>query len=116
QHHATVDVRRQLAALLVDDGRLGEAEVVFRDAHAWLLARLGSRHSDVARNASSLAIVAWERGDFDAALSGLREANAIWRERGAATLLAAGLFNEAMVLHELGDQARAATLLQESLR
>ena len=116
QHHATVDVRRQLGALLVDDGRLGEAEVIFRDAHAWLLARLGNRHSDVARNANSLAIVAWERGDFAAALAGLRQATAIWRETGHDALLATALFNQARVLHETGDQGRAAELLQESLR
>src|SRR5690606_12431568 len=107
------DVGRQLGALLVDEGRLGEAEAIFRDAHAWLLARLGPRHSDVARNANSLAIVAWERGDFAGALSGLRQATAIWREAGQDNLLATGLFNEALVLHETGDQARAAALLEE---
>jgi serine/threonine protein kinase len=116
QHRASVDVRRQLAALLVDKGRLGEAEVIFRDAHAWLLTRLGSEHGDVARNATSLAIVAWERGDFDAAISGLQGAIATWRRLGDDAMLASALFNQALVLHETGDQARAARLLEESLR
>ncbi|GGJ96378.1 serine/threonine-protein kinase [Luteimonas terricola] len=116
QHRDTVDGRRQLAALLVDNGRLGEAEVIFRDAHAWLVSRLGSRHADVARNDNSMAIVAWERGDLDEAIAGLERANSTWRQLGNGTMLAAGLFNEALVLHEAGDQARAAGLLEESLR
>ena len=115
-HRDTVDARRQLAALLVDNGRLGEAEVIFRDTQAWLVTRLGDRHADVARNANSMAIVAWERGDLDEALAGLDGANAIWREVGNDTMLASGLFNQALVLHEAGDQARAARLLEESLR
>ena len=116
RHHATVDARRQLAALLVDDGRLGEAEVIFRDAHAWLVSRLGHRHNDVARNENSMAIVAWERGEFSTALAGLRRANATWRALGNDALLAGGLFNEAMVLHESGHQDRAAENLEEALR
>src|SRR5690606_29451053 len=47
---------------------------------------------------------------------GLDGANAIWREVGNDTMLASGLFNQALVLHEAGDQARAARLLEESLR
>src|SRR5690606_4222671 len=115
-HRATVDARRQLAALLVDAGRLGEADVIFRDAQAWLVSRLGSQHGDVARNGNSMAIVAWERGELDVAVEGLRRANAIWRALGDDAMLAAGLFNEALVLHEAGEQERAAELLQESLR
>ncbi|WP_133000207.1 serine/threonine-protein kinase [Luteimonas arsenica] len=116
RHHATVDARRQLAALLVDDGRLGEADVIFRDAHAWLVSRLGQRHSDVARNENSLAIVAWERGDLETALAGLQRATSTWRALDNDSLLAAGLFNEALVLHEAGDQEQAAKALEESLR
>ncbi|MEN1956177.1 serine/threonine-protein kinase [Luteimonas changyuni] len=116
QHRETVDARRQLAALLVDNGRLGEAEAIFLDAHAWLVSRLGPGHGDVARNQNSLAIVAWERGDFEDALAGLERANATWRQLGNDAMLASGLFNQALVLHETGDQARAAELLEESLR
>ena len=116
QHRETVDCRRQLAALLVDNGRLGEAEVIFRDAHAWLVSRLGSRHADVARNENSLAIVAWERGDFAAARDGLERASATWRQLGNDAMLAAALFNQALVLHEAGEQDRAAALVEESLR
>ncbi|NLA67493.1 MAG: serine/threonine protein kinase [Gammaproteobacteria bacterium] len=116
QHRETVDCRRQLAALLVDNGRLGEAEVIFRDAHAWLVSRLGSRHGDVARNEYSMAIVAWERGDFHEAVAGLERASETWRQLGNDTMLASALFNEALVLHEAGEQGRAAGLVDEALR
>src|SRR5690606_9259018 len=108
--------RRQLAALLVDNGRLGEAEVIFRDAQAWLVSRLGNEHGDVARNANSLAIVAWERGDVDEAIRGLESAVATWRRVGNEATLATGLFRLAMVLHEAGDQVRAVRLLGDALQ
>ncbi|MGI8561781.1 MAG: protein kinase domain-containing protein [Luteimonas sp.] len=116
QHRATVDARRQLAALLVDQGRLSEADAEFRDTHAWLVARLGTDHPDVARNLNSLGVVAWERGDIDAALENLQQAVSIWRRQGQAPLIAAGLFNQAMVLHSIDRAAEARPLLEESLR
>src|SRR5690606_22088805 len=80
QHHDTVDVRRELAALLVDSGRLGEAEVILRATQGWLVSRLGVRHGDVARNENSMAMVARERGDLVAANASLEHANATWRQ------------------------------------
>jgi len=116
QHRATIDARRQLAALLVDQGRLAEAGVEFRDAQAWMVARLGRDHPDVARNMNSLAIVAWERGDFDSAIAGLRQAVATWRAPGPRQRLAGGLFNLAMVLHDAGRSGQARPLLLEALQ
>lgn len=116
QHRATIDARRQLAALLVDQGRLSEAEAEFRDTHAWLVARLGDAHPDVARNYNSLGIVAWEHGDIDQALRDLRQAVEIWRGQQQPQLLAAGLFNLAMVLHSVGRHGEARPLLEESLQ
>lgn len=113
-HHATIDARRQLAALHVDLGRFTEAEAEFRDTLDWMTARLGERHSDVARSRNSLAIVAWERGDVDTALREMSAAVDIWREGGGPPL-AAGLFNQAMLLHGLGRHADALPLLRESL-
>jgi eukaryotic-like serine/threonine-protein kinase len=115
-HRSTVDARRQLAALLVDQGRLSEAEGEFRETHAWLVARLGNDHPDVARNLNSLAIVAWEQGDTEAALRDLERAVAIWRQRPPTGLLAAGRFNQAMVLHDAGKHDEARPLLVEALR
>jgi eukaryotic-like serine/threonine-protein kinase len=116
QHRATVDARRQLAALHVDEGRFSEAEAEFSASQAWLLARLGMEHEDVARNYNSLAIVAWERNDTAAALRNLDHAIAISRRPGNAPLLSGHLFNRAMILHAIGRDAEARLQLQESLR
>jgi len=114
-HHATIDARRQLAAVHVDQGRLAEAEAEFRDTLSWMVVRLGERHVDVARSHNSIGIVAWERGDAEAALRDLETAVDIWREHRSETLLAGGLFNRAMVLHSVGRDDEALPLLQESL-
>lgn len=113
-HHATIDARRQLAALHVDLGRFAEAGAEFRDTLAWMSARLGERHTDVARSRNSLAIVAWELGDMDTALREMAAAVDIWRD-GGGPMLAAGLFNQAMLLHSIGRHAEALPLLRESL-
>lgn len=113
-HRASVDARRQLAALHVDQGRYADAHAEFARAQAWLVARLGSEHPEVARNYNSLGITAWERGDFAAALPALARAVAIWRRGHDKALLAAGLFNHAMILHDAGRGAEAMPLLQEA--
>lgn len=115
RHPATLDARRQLAALHVDQGRFAEAEIEFRDALGWTIARLGARHADVARIHNSLGIVAWERGDEAAALAALARAVDIWRQAGADSMLADGLFNQAMVLQAAGRAAEARPLLHEAL-
>ncbi len=111
---AGIDARRQLAALHVDQGRYALAQREFEAAQAWLVTRLGPNHPDVARNYNSLGITAWERGDFAAALPALRRAVAIWRQQSNRALLASGLFNLAMVLHDAGDAAQAMPLLVEA--
>ncbi|MEF3082211.1 serine/threonine-protein kinase [Luteimonas sp. SMYT11W] len=115
RHPATLDARRQLAALHVDQGRFAEAEAEFRDALVWTVARLGARHADVARIHNSLGIVAWERGDEDAALESLARTVDIWRQTSPNAMLADGLFNHGMVLHAAGRDAQAQPLLLESL-
>ena len=115
QHQSTIDARRQLAAVHVDQGRFAEAEAEFQDTLGWMLTRLGDRHPDVARSYNSLAIVAWERGDDATALHHLERAVEIWREGGNVSLLASGLFNLAMVLHDAGRDADAEPLLREAL-
>ncbi|VXB18072.1 conserved hypothetical protein [Luteimonas sp. 9C] len=115
RHPATLDARRQLAALHVDQGRFAEADAEFRDALVWTVARLGARHADVARIHNSLGIVAWERGDTDAALDALARTVDIWRQTSPNAMLADGLFNHAMVLHDAGRNAEARALLREAL-
>lgn len=118
RHPATVDARRQLAAIHVDQGRFREAEAAYRESRAWLAARLGSRHQDIARDDNSLGIIAWERGDTETALRHLDRALATLRKDPRSTLYQGVLFNKGMVLHEAGrDQAALPLLLQaERLR
>ena len=116
QHHATIDARRQLAAIHVDQGRLAEAQAEFQDTLAWLVARLGTVNPDVAQNYNSLGIVAWERGDIDAALEFMQQAVAIWRDTGRPSMFASVLFNQAMVLHSAGRDREARLMLVEVLR
>ncbi len=116
QSRAAVDARRQLAALHVDQGRYSEAANEFASSQAWLLARLGVEHEEVARNYNSLAIVDWERGDAEAALRNLDRAIAISRRPGHGQMLAGHLFNRAMILHALGRDTEARLQLHESLR
>ena len=116
QHHATIDARRQLAAIHVDQGRLAEAEIEFRESLAWLVSRLGTEHQDVARAYNSVAIVAWERGEFDRAVHYMERTVEIWRKTASPGTLSNGLFNLAMVLHGIGRSAEARPLLEESLQ
>ena len=116
RNRATIDARRQLAALHVDQGRFSEASAEFSDAQAWLLARLGMQHEDVARNYNSLAIVAWEQGDTTGALKDLDEAIAISRGNGNLAMLSDQLFNRAMILHDDHRDAEARLQAQEALR
>ena len=111
-HRATVDARRQLAALLVDQGRYAAAEQEFRQSRAWLLQRLGNRHTDVARDDNSLAVIAWERGNLREALRLFDRAIAILRDAPPPNNLASVMFNKAMVLHEAGADADAEALLR----
>jgi len=114
EHRATVDARSQLAALLVDEGRYAEAGAQFQSAQAWLVARLGEQHEDVARNYNNLAVVAWERGDLERALGDNAAAIAIARKTRSRQL--AGLvFIRALILHSAGRDDEAATVLPESL-
>jgi serine/threonine-protein kinase len=115
-HPATIEARRQLAAIQVDMGRYTEAEAALRESRAWLLARLGPDHDNVARDDNSLGIIAWERGDSGAALAALDRSIAIRRRHGATLELAGVLFNKAMVLHDLRRDAEARPLLAEARR
>ncbi len=110
-HRASVDARRQLAAIHVDQGRLREAETAYLDSRAWLVARLGAQHQDVARDDNSLAIIAWERGDLELALKRLDRSIAVYRKQKNTTVYPGVLFNKAMVLHDAGRDAAALPLL-----
>ena len=114
EHRATIDARRQLAALYVDLGRFGEAESEFLDTYAWMRARLQRNHPDLARLYNSLGVVAWERGDLKRAIAYQTQAVEAWRSDPNPGTIAAGTFNLAMILHSDGQDARALPLVRES--
>jgi serine/threonine protein kinase len=116
EHPASVDARRQLAAIHVDLGRFREAGEAFRESHQWLVARLGRNHEDVARNDGSLGIVAWELGEFDTALRHLDRALAVLRKDPTSPLYQGVLFNKGMVLHDAGRNREALPLLLQVRR
>ena len=113
-HRATVDARRQLAALYVDLGRFGEAESEFLDAYAWMRTRMDRNHPDLARIYNSLGVVAWERGKLQRAIEYQTLAVEAWRTGSNPGLLAAGTYNLAMILQSAGEDARALPLIRES--
>lgn len=112
-HPDAVDARRQFAAILVDQGRLDEAEAAFTQTRARLAARLGERHAKVARDDNSLGIIAFERGDTEAALKLLDRALATLRKTPEDEYYQNILFNKAMVLQEAGRDQAALTLLRQ---
>jgi serine/threonine-protein kinase len=116
QHRETIDAGRQWAAMLVDLGRLREAEAAFEHSRSWLAERLGADSEDVAIDDNSLAIVDWERGDIPAALASIDRAIAIWSDAGQPLRLASVLFNKALILHDNGRDAEALPLAERSRR
>ena len=113
-HRATVDANRQLAALYVDMGRFRDAEAIFTETTAWMGARLDPHHPDMARAYNSMAVVAWERGDIERAVAYQQQAVEAWRKSGNAGLIAAGVFNLAMILHDAGRDREALPLAREA--
>jgi serine/threonine-protein kinase len=116
QHRETIDASRQWAAMLVDLGRLREAEAAFDRSRAWLAEGLGANSEDVATDDNSLAIVDWERGDIPAALESIDRAIAVWSDSGQALRLASVLFNKALILHDADRDAEALPLAERSRR
>ncbi len=114
EYRATIDARRQLAALYVDLGRFSEAETEFLDTYKWMRTRLDPNHPDMARAYNSLAIVAWERGDLGQAVMYQEQAVAAWRAGGSDSVIAGGLFNLAMILHSSGEDEKALPLIREA--
>ncbi|MFT3897402.1 MAG: serine/threonine-protein kinase [Thermomonas sp.] len=116
QHRETIDAGRQWAAMLVDLGRLREAEAAFDHSRTWLAERLGANSEDVAIDDNSLAIVDWERGDIPAALASIDRAIATWSDSGQPLRLASVLFNKALILHDVHRDAEALPLVERSRR
>jgi serine/threonine protein kinase len=114
-HPSVVEARRQLAATLVDYGRLDEAEPLLAQVLAFQRRSLGAQHPDVGSTLNSQAILAWKRGDFARAIAQLEQAVALWRAAKHPGRLAGGLHNLGMVLRDAGRLEEAHARLREAL-
>lgn len=116
QHPITQAVRRQVAAIHVDLGQLHRAEAEMRELHALTLQTVGPQHRDAAASWNSLGIIAWERGDYEAATRDVGHAVDILRRLDNEQLLPSSLFNYGMVLHSAGRDDEALAALEETRR
>jgi serine/threonine-protein kinase len=112
RHPLLLSLHRQRLAVQVDLGRYTRAEAQMRALLAQTEAALGPEHREVALVWNSLGIIAMERGQMAQALADVRKAVGIWRREENASLLAGGLFNYGLVLHEAGRDEEALTYLQ----
>lgn len=115
-HPVTLTVRRQEVAVLIDQGRFGDADRQLRQLHALTVQALGPNHRETGLSWNSLGIIAWERGNYDEAVADISRAVAIWRSPDGTQQLPGGLYNLGMVLHSAGRDAQALTALDESRR
>ncbi len=111
-HPTTIDAERGLAAIYVDQGKLDQAEVLFKQAESQLTKLLGADHPDLGSISNSLGIIAWERGEVTTAETRLRRAITLW---ATSRRLQGGVFNLAMVLHGAGRDAEAEPYAQRAL-
>lgn len=114
QHPTTQALRRHVAAIHVDLGQLRIADEELRTLHALTLESMGPAHRDTASSWNSMGIVAWERGDYSAAVDYVARAVRIWRAPDSAQILPGGLFNYGMVLHSAGRYGDALAALEEA--
>ncbi|MGH8084883.1 MAG: protein kinase domain-containing protein [Lysobacter sp.] len=114
-HATTFAVKRQLAAIHVDQGRHAQAEAELQENHRQLASRVGPGHAALAASHRALGLLRWERGDTGAALASLRQALAIRREGGDADAIANALLDLATVLHASGRPGQARPLLLDAL-
>jgi serine/threonine-protein kinase len=115
-HPATIASRRAMASMQMEIGRYAEAEEGLLATRAWTIAHAGRTHVDVADDDDSLARIAWERGQFDQALSLLDLAVELLHGHGSPAGLADVLSHRAIVLHEMGRDREARPLLVEARR
>ncbi len=122
QHPATLALRRQLAALHIDQGRYARAESELREAIAVQQRRLAGERdaAEIQRGAAELgrlqrqlALVAWERGDNATAMASMQRAVALARRDDPAHL-ADALFDQARLLHAIGRDRAASKAITEA--
>ncbi len=116
QHPLTLQVRRELAGARIDQGHFADAARELREVRRRLVERNGPAHESLADAEHQLGAVEWELGQSDDALASLSRAAVLYRSGGHEAALASVRFDQAVVLHELGRDAQARPLLQESRR
>lgn len=122
QHPATLALRRQLAALHINQGRYARAEGELREAIKVQQRRMASERdpAEIQRGASELgrlerqlALVAWERGNNASAIAAMQRAVALARRDDPAHL-ADALYDQARLLHAVGRDRAASKAITES--
>ncbi len=114
RHPTTLALRRQRAGVYMEQGWFDTAERELRSTNRLLIERLGNKHADVGANFHALGLVAWERGNLEAALADLARAVAIWRPLSDHTQFARGLADYAQVLNAAGRSREAMRAITEA--
>ena len=114
QHPIALGIRRQLIALQVDQEHYVAAEQQIYPLLKLTLASLGPYHRETALAWNTRGVIAWERGHLDQALADLARAVEVWRRPDGSQNLAGGLFVQALIQHDAGEQALALQSLRES--
>jgi serine/threonine-protein kinase len=101
-------------ALQVDLGHYALASRQMEALLARTIQAMGPQHRETGLAWNTSGIIAWERGDLDAAQRDIVQAIAIWRTPEGTRQLPGGLFNYGMILHAAGQQTQALAALREA--
>jgi serine/threonine-protein kinase len=114
QHPVTLDVRRELAGVLIEQSRFRDAAVPLRRRHAALSARHGPMHPALFESHLSLAHVEWQLARMPAATGAAQAAVAIARRDGDGSRMAAAMLMHARILHDAGRDIDARVMLHDA--
>ena len=114
QHPIALGIRRQLVALQVDQEHYAAAEQQIAPLLKLTLASLGPQHRETAMAWNTRGVIAWERGDLEQASADIARAVEVWRGPDGSQNLPGGLFVQALIQHDAGQQKLALQSLQES--
>ncbi|MFB9660362.1 tetratricopeptide repeat protein [Glycomyces mayteni] len=118
EHQISIELMSQLASILHERGRLGEARELYEQAYASYRISEGRDHPGTLISASNLAILREQQGDLEGAKDIYGSVLDTWRRIGepkmeAASLASIGL---ARCIGELGKPEQAAEMLIEAIQ
>ena len=116
QHPITLQVRRELADVMIEQGRFHDAAVQLRTRHAMLTARLGSGHPDLRDSHYALARVEWELDRPGAAEAALQAVVVSSRHLKDDAQIATALLALGELQHRVGRDEVAQRSLVEARR